>query len=425
MSVIDLGELSRTAEPVRPSRPPRPVGRPLPVALVALLALLSLAGAAPGPPRPARLAVPAIAETGPLVAGDLLVLPVPITTASGTLRELTAVGLADGRIRWRSPLPVGHQPVVLAEVGGDVVVTADPGGEPVSAVLDRASGRVRWRQAGVAVPTGDGGLLLEDAEPDRIAVRGVDVGSGATRWSAVIGPGTIGYRHDDRGITQIVLVTHSGRVEVRDRDTGRLAVAFRVPPARGSVHDTTRVAGDMLLIDGDQGQLAGYGLDTGSLRWQVPFDPDTSFAQACGDAICVGQPPGVRVYDPATGRLRWVDDRWYPAWLVDGRLLAVSYDGERESFGLLDPATGRVLAALGPWQLVASKVSGGRLVERPLLVTRAVSGGRQLLGELDVGTGEVRARDVLPGGWELCSHRGRTLVCRRSNGEFGVWRLGG
>ncbi|MEU5940037.1 PQQ-binding-like beta-propeller repeat protein [Micromonospora sp. NPDC047548] len=424
MSVIDLGELGRAAEPVRPSRPPRPVGRPLRLALVALLALLSLAGAAPGSPQPARLAVPAGPEPGHLVAGDLLVLAVPTSASSGTVQELTAVGLADGRTRWRSPLPVGHLSV-LAEVGGGVVVTSDSGGDPVSALLDRASGRVRWRQPGFAVPTGDGGLLLEDGAPERIAVRGVDVGSGATRWSVAIGRGTLGYRYDDQGIAQIVLVTHSGRVEVRDPDTGRLAVAFRVPPARGPAHDTTRVAGDMLLVDGDQGQLAGYDLDTGSLRWQVPFDPATSFARACGDAICLEQPPGVRVLDPTTGRLRWADDRWRPAWLVDGSLLAISYDRERESFGLLDPATGRVLTALGPWQLVGSEVWGGRLVERPLLVTRAVSGGRQLLGDLDVGTGEVRIRDVLPGGWAFCSHRGRTLVCWRSNGEFGVWRLGG
>ncbi|GAB3173486.1 outer membrane protein assembly factor BamB [Micromonospora palomenae] len=423
MTVIDLGEVGHDVEPVRPPRPPRPVGRPVRLALVALLALLGLAAAAPGSPPPVRVAVPAGPDPGQLVGDDLFVRSVPTAALMG--RELTAVGLEDGRIRWRSPVPAGHHLVVLTEVGGDVAVTSDPGGEPVSAVLDHTDGRVRWRQPGVAVPTGDGGLLLEDAEPDRVAVRGVDVASGSPRWSAAIGPGAIGYRYDDRGITQIVLVAHDGRVEVRDRITGQLRRTFRIPPARGPMRETVQVVGDALLTDAGSGQVAAYHLDTGDLRWRRPLDPAAPFVQACGDAVCLGQRSGVRVLDLTTGRLRWADDRWSPLWLVDDRLLAVNSGGGPETFALLDPATGRVRSELGPWQIVGADTSGGRLVGRPLLVTRAVSGGRQLLGELDVGTGEVRPRDVLPGGWEFCTHRGRTVVCWRANGEQGVWRLGG
>ncbi|MEH0826344.1 MULTISPECIES: outer membrane protein assembly factor BamB family protein [unclassified Micromonospora] len=424
MTVIDLGELGRADEPVRSPRPPRSVGRPLRVALVALLALLALAGAVPGPPPPVRLAVPAGPDPGQLLS-DLLVLAVPTSAASG--RELVAVELTDGRIRWRSPLPAGHQLVLLTEVGGDVVVTSDPGGEPESALLDKHSGRVRWRQPGVAVPTGDGGLLMEGAEPDRIAVRSVDVGSGAVRWSAAIGAGTLGYRYDDRGIAQVVLVTDAGRVEVRDEDTGRLRRAFQVPPSRGPFADNIQVAGDVLLTDGGPGQVAAYGLDTGDLRWRTPVDPVNPFARACGDGICVTERTGARVLDPSTGRVRWTDDRWYPAWPVGDHLLAIGpgTGGGPESFALLDPATGRVRAELGPWQPISSEVAGRRLVERRILAVRPVSGGRMLLGELDLGTGEVRPLDVLPGGWEFCVHRGRAVTCWGKPGELGLWRLPG
>lgn len=425
MTVIDLGELGHVDEPTRSPRPPRSVGRPLRLALVALLALVSLAGAASGPPPPVRLAVPSGPEPGQLLS-DLLVRAVPSSAGSG--RELVAVQLADGRVRWRSPLPAGHQLVRLAEVGGDVVVTSDPGGEPESALLDQRSGQVRWRQPGAAVATADGGLLLEDVDLNRIAVRGVDPDSGAVRWSAVIGPGTFGYRYDGRDVAQIVLITNAGRVEVRDPDTGRLRRAFQVPPSRGPFPDNTQVAGDVLLTDGGPGQVAAYGLDSGELRWRTPVDPTNPFARACGGGICVAQgATGTRVLDPDTGRVRWTGDRWSPAWPVGDHLLAIGpgTGGERESFALLDPATGRVRAELGPWQPISSEVMGGGLVERSILMVRPLSGGRMLLGELNLGTREVRSLDVLPGGWEYCTHRARAVVCWGAGGDVGLWRLPG
>ncbi|MGK5443034.1 PQQ-binding-like beta-propeller repeat protein [Micromonospora sp. URMC 105] len=425
MTVIDLGELGRADEQTPSPRPPRSGGRPLRLALVALLALLSLAGAVPGPRPPVRLAVPAGPEPGQLLS-DLLVRAVPTSAASA--RELVAVGLADGRVRWRSPLPAGHQLALVDEVGGNVVVTSDPGGEPESALLDHDSGRVRWRQPGVAVPTRDGGLLLEKMEPDRIRVRGVDPGSGAVRWSATAGAGTLGYRYDDRGVAQVVLITNAGRVEVRDSDTGRLGSAFQVPPARGPAADYTQVAGDVLLTDGGPGQVAAYDLDTGDLRWRTPVDPANPFARACGGGICVAQgDTGTRVLDPSTGRVRWTDDRWSPAWPLGDQLLAIGSGpgGDRESFALLDPATGRMRVELGPWQPISTEVAGGRLVEGRMLTVRPLSGGRMLLGELDLGTGEVRPLDVLPGGWDFCTHRGRAVTCWGAKSELGLWRLPG
>ncbi|MFJ6197063.1 PQQ-binding-like beta-propeller repeat protein [Micromonospora sp. NPDC092111] len=421
MTVIDLGELGHDELVDLPPRPPRPVGRQLRAALLTVLVLLTVAAAAPAPARLARIPVPDLPEPAHLVVGDLLVLTGPRTLAP-TAGQLTAVDLADGRIRWRAPLPDNQQLVVLDEVGDDMVVSTDPGGEPVTMLLDHADGRVRWRQPGSAVSTGNGGLLLEDVEVDGVTVRGVDPASGAVRWSVGTGAATPGYRAGARGIEELVLVTAAGRVEVYDVDTGVRRLTFAVPPAHGDSRELAQVAGDVLLVDEEPGRAAGYDLDTGRRRWVTPLVPHlgTPFAYSCGDAVCLGAPSGARVLDPVTGRLRWAADDWAPLFTVGDWLLGARADGQqRESFALLDPATGRVHADLGGWRLVQGRPG------TTVFVTRPLAGGRQLLAELDVGSGALRVRDVLPERWELCSHHADVLVCWRRGDSLGVWRLPG
>ncbi|MFJ8685084.1 outer membrane protein assembly factor BamB family protein [Micromonospora wenchangensis] len=422
MTVIDLGEVGHHDEPTPPpARRPRgrrSAGHPAAVALTALLLLLTLAGAAPGPPRLTPVPVPDVPEPSHLIVGGLLVLAYPSALSPAGSRQLTAIDLTDGRVRWETSLSPRHQLVVLEGVGDDVVVTTDPGGEPVSMVLDHVDGRARWRQPGVAVPTADGGLLLEDLHVDRVAVRGVEPATGAARWTVTAGAATVGYRPGERGVAELVVVTSAGQAEAYDVDTGVRRLAFPVPPARGDHHHVAQPVGDLLLVDGEPGRLAGYDLASGRRRWDTPVPtPDGWSVRSCGDAVCLGESFGTRVLDPVTGRVRWTSDWWAPVASVAGRMVGVSADG-RQGLALLDAATGRAVAELGRWELVYQW--------RPtdaLLVVRPVGGGRQLLAELNPTDGTLRVRDVLPGRWEACWRRQGVLVCWRQRDSIGVWRM--
>ncbi|WKU04832.1 PQQ-binding-like beta-propeller repeat protein [Micromonospora sp. HUAS LYJ1] len=422
MTVIDLGEVGHhddpTPPPARRSRARRSAGHPAAVALTALLLLLTLAGAAPGPTRLTPVPVPDVPEPSHLIVGGLLVLAYPSALAPAGSRQLTAIDLADGRIRWETSLSPRHQLVVLDGVGDDVVVTTDPGGEPVSMVLDHVDGRTRWRQPGVAVPTADGGLLLEDVHVDRVAVRGVEPATGAVRWTVTAGAATVGYRAGERGVAELVVVTSAGRAEAYDVGTGVRRLAFPVPPARSDHHHVAQPVGDLLLVDGEPGRLAGYDLASGRRRWDAPVSTrDAWSVHPCGDAVCLDESSGTEVLDPVTGRVRWTSDRWSPVASVAGRLVGVNADGPPR-LALLDAATGRAVAELGRWELVHQWPPIVRL-----LAVRPATGDRQLLAELDPADGTLRVRDVLPGRWDACWRSQGVLVCWRQRNSLGVWRM--
>ncbi|MEH0936513.1 outer membrane protein assembly factor BamB family protein [Micromonospora psammae] len=416
MTVIDLGERSHDTEP-DPPPPPPPVGRQLRAALVALLTLLALGAAAPAPARAVRIPVPATSQPGSLVAAGLLILVGERVAGPDGPPQLIAVDVTDGRSRWRLPLPDAAPVSVLERLGDDVVVTVESDEGPTTLLIDPTAGRVRWRRAGTATPTGDGGLLLSAAGPG--AVHGVDPGSGAVRWSVASGADTVQYRYDARTVDAFVLVAVTGRIQVYDASTGERRAAFTIPPPRPGGYESTQVVGDLLLVVGEPDRVAAYGLDDGALRWEAPLDPTAPITNDCGDAICLGQPSRARVIDPATGRVRWTADGWAPLTLVGDRLLAGGPEGARQQYALLDPATGRVLAELGRWQPV------GELRGKRLLVTRLLPRNRQLLAELELATGEVRVRHVLPGWSGSCDYADRVLHCLTEGGQIRAWRLPG
>lgn len=389
----------------------------MPVVLVGLFLLLTMAGAAPGPTRLVPVPVPDVPEPSHLIVGDLLVLAYPSALAPAGSRQLIAVDLTDGRVRWQVSLSPRHQLLVLDRVGDDVAITTDPGGEPVSMVLDHVDGRARWRQPGRAVPTRDGGLLLEDVHVDRVVVRGVDPATGAVRWTATAGAATVGYRTSARGIEELVLVTSAGLAEAYDVGTGVRRLAFPVPPARGD-HHLAEPVGELLLVGGEPDLLAGYDLGSGRRRWDTT-SPGGGAARTCGDAVCLDTPSGTRLLDPATGRVRWSTGRWFPVESVGDRMVAVSVD-RPERLALLDPATGRAVAELGGWNLVDRSPPTA-----PYLAIRPVAGERRLLAALDPAGGTPRLVDVLPGAWDRCSLDQGVLVCWRQRNSIGVWRLPG
>ncbi|MFG2055122.1 PQQ-binding-like beta-propeller repeat protein [Micromonospora sp. NPDC048930] len=421
--VIELGEMphGEEAEPPRaPRRPPAPVAR---VVGLCLVALLTLAGAAPAAGRPPGTPVSAPqGATFLIVAGRLVVADGP-GTVGGWGRVVTGHRLPDGQPQWRFVLPTGDHVLGLSTMAGLLLVTSSPAGagDTITTVLDPASGVVRWRESGYPVPTQPGGILFETPRADGTGtIRSVDPGSGRVRWSLPMPGNGVAYREGDRGVSEVVLVSADGRVAVHDAGSGALRRTGRVPPAGDRVsYRFTQVVADLLLVDGSPGSVTAYGLDRLDRRWSVPVPARVAawFADCAGVVCLQGQLPGIRAYDPATGRQLWADEHWLGAIPIGDRLLAAAPAvGLEVELAVLDPGTGRTAARLGRWRLAGRDRSAPRQ-----LGFRRLPGDRTLVGELDVLAGQARIRAVLPGSWDECADAGSALVCLRPSGGLVVW----
>ncbi|NES12916.1 MULTISPECIES: PQQ-binding-like beta-propeller repeat protein [Micromonospora] len=433
--LIELGEMPHGDEadpPAGPRRPPAPAVR---VVALGLVALLTLAGAVPAPRQPPGAPVPAPpGATFLIVAGRLVVADGP-GTVGGSGRVVTGHRLPDGQQRWRFLLPAGDHVLGLGTLAGLLLVTSSPAGagDTVTVVLDPESGAERWRQSGYPAQTQAGGLLFETPRADGSGtIRSVDPATGRARWSLPLPGNGVAYRDGDHGVTEIVLVSADGRVAVYDAGSGALRRTGRVPPAIDRVsYRFTQVVADLLLVDGadDAGPaspppsrelnpVTAYGLDRLERRWTVPVPARVPawFADCAGVVCLQGQLPGLRVYDPVTGRQLWSDEHWLGATPVGDRLLAAAPAvGLEVELAALDPVTGRVLARFGRWRL-----AGDRSASRQLGLRR-LPGDRTLVATLDVPAGQVRIRAVLPGSWDECADAGTALVCLRPAGGLVVW----
>ncbi|SBT53658.1 outer membrane protein assembly factor BamB family protein [Micromonospora auratinigra] len=435
MTVIELGERPRGGSDEPPDEAPRPPGVGLRLVALCVVALLTLAGSAPAAYRRPGRAVPAPQGASFLVvAGRLVVADGPGTVGGGG-RVVTGHRLPDGRLLWRFVLPVGDHVLGLSTVAGLLLVTSSPAGagDTLSTVLDPGSGVLRWRGPGYPVPTQSGGLLFETPRADGTGtIRSVDPASGQTRWSLPLPGPVAAYRNGDRGVVEIVLVTPDGRVSVHDAGSGALRQEGRVFRADDRAGGrSVQVVGDLLLVGGTADTdppprgdpppetVVAYGLDRLDRRWSVPVPTRAgTWFSDCGRVVCLhDQLPGVRAFDPATGRQLWTDERWLGVSPVGDRLLAAApADGPELDRVALDPGTGRVVTRFGRWRLAGGDDAGALQ-----LGLRRLPTDRTLVGTLDVATGRTRLRAVLPGSWDGCVDAGTQLVCLRPSGGLVVW----
>ncbi|RGC70192.1 PQQ enzyme repeat protein [Micromonospora sp. MW-13] len=427
MTVIDLGELRGAVEP-EPPRPPRAVGRPLRVALAGAVALLTLAASAPVA-RPVSAVVPGGPGVEVFLIGDRMYVVEQVAAGSDGTREVAAYTTPAGpggslRPLWHTTAPGGTGPFQVREHGGFVLLTGGPDGRATeTVVVDLATGRQRWRQPGFPAPTVDGGLLLLGGGDDETAgsVHVVDLASGRARWSAPATPGLMAERRRGAETDRVVLISGSGRTEVRDAGSGAVLVAREAGPA-GRGYPSANVVGDLLLVtvedSVDAGRVTAYGLDALDRRWELDL---SAYVTWCGDLLCAAvRDVGVSALDPATGRTRWANPRW--PWFVaapGGRLLAAAPGSAAAlEFAVLDAATGRTVAELGRWELVDNQAP-----DEPRFGVRQTREGGLLVAELDPARAVARRLDVLPDAAGECRSAGRGLVCRRPGGTYGWWRL--
>ncbi|GLY21335.1 PQQ-binding-like beta-propeller repeat protein [Micromonospora sp. NBRC 101691] len=428
MALIDLGEVRDDPEPAVGRRPGVP--RPWRVALVLGLVLVTLAGAAPAPRR-VSVTVPGRAGAEAYLVGDQLVVVGPRSGGVPDDRELTAYDLPDDgraasstlRARWRRTVPDAPRIWPMAADAGVLLVTSTVGGREstLTVALETETGRERWRQPGSPMLTEGGRVLLTvPGGEDGHSVRVVDPATGAVHWSVSGAPDRTDYRFAERGIDRLVWTRPSGRIEVRDADSGRVLADGPVHPGPSDVDMGGQVVDDLLLaVRMDPPTLTAYGLDRLDRRWTVDL-PSVAYVTPCGALLCSWeQAGGMRTLDRATGRTVWHDPRWMAGFPVGDRLVATtSVSPVREKVVLLDLATGRELANLGSWNGLQTPVEGG-----PPVASREIRDRGLLVAEFDVVRGRPRILDVLPGSYGDCRFYPELLLCQQWDGSFRLWWL--
>ncbi|MFF0653808.1 PQQ-binding-like beta-propeller repeat protein [Micromonospora tulbaghiae] len=417
MTVIDLGEMRDDASPGPALRPPRAVGRPFRSLVVLLVTLLTLTAAAP-PRGPVQWTLPGGLGSAVFVSGDVVYVVRPDRGAAGGGRELVAY--RGDRERWRSPLPGAGTAVSVWEQDGRVMVVGRSGDDTdwETVTYDAATGADAWRRRGIAFAVGRVLLMQSAASDTSPSITGVDPAGGRTLWTVPM-TGALGFDFGRPGAERMVLSPATGQTVVVDARTGARLVARDLYPVRRPGPRRFQIARGLLLEIRDAGGvIEAYDLDTLRRRWTVE-QKLVGYVDSCAALLCaVRQAGGMTALDPATGAVRWTVDRWAGAAAArDGRLLVGALDTDADGgLAVLGQDDGHLVADLGGWTLVPQHESGG-----PLLATRPLGGGRQLLAELNLSGDPPRDRGVLTG--TDCTTGVTLLVCRRPGGDFVVRRL--
>jgi outer membrane protein assembly factor BamB len=170
-----------------------------------------------------------------------------VTAFLGVGGELVAIGLGDGRERWRTTVAGSGDVGTPAIAGGLVYASTGIGGDPADAgvaVLDAATGAIRWRyaspaQAGVYTPAVSGGRAF------------------------VLG--------------------HDGLLVALDATTGTTLWTTRF---ESELEALPSVVGDTVYVIGNDGPAAAVDAATGSVRWTVPI-AGVPFAPSVADGFLV------------------------------------------------------------------------------------------------------------------------------------------
>jgi outer membrane protein assembly factor BamB len=433
VAVIDLGEIP--AEQTVDESPAGPwLHRRWTLVVLALgLALATVAGSA-GAPRPLPVAaLAARAGSTIYVAGDRLI--VVERDNVGIYRHVAAYRLADLARLWRVEMPpIGEAyPIVAAD--GSLVLTGQPpeGGLHVIG-LNAATGAVRWRHQAILDGATSGGLILLASErPDPGAapaaepgatgetVRAVNAATGAEVWSVDLPARAMrSYGFDGDYLTVLAVTLPTGRVELRDVDTGNVLRSRSIQwrPADGS-RRYAEIVGDLLLVT-EESTIAAYELDRLDLRWRMPFEmAHFTWPTQCGAAVCLLRDGGALVVvDTSTGRRKWLDPRWSSLLAeVDGYLIASSERADERSVAALDPDTGQVRRDLGRWHEVHSTGA-----DNPVIGIR-YEPTRTLVARLDPASGS-RIIGVLHDTLNRsCWTQSSLLLCWRTGNRLGIWHL--
>lgn len=435
-TLIDLGEIGPEPERELDAGPGWSPARRRLSALLAVLAvaLITLAGAA-GVPRNLALATIPV-DTDDLVyaeGGRYYVVHGGANPGRAALLgpfAVSAYALPDARLLGRWALPIPRVAWMIPLPGGATLLTSEaysPDGAQTVAV-DEVTGRVLWRRSGaypLGVSPARGNVLLWASSDEKDTLVALSPLTGVVRWSYdVPAGGWLSAGYDQDRVTALAVQVPSGRVEIRDPETGqvRATADLWLPRTPGTQPPDLRMQGDLLLVSipgQSPATLVAYDRDRLQRRWSTEVDLTRLSLSLCGDALCVsGHLRGIRMLDVATGQTRWSSDRWQYVRQVGPHLFATRLFGATSETAVLDRATGQVKVRLGDWMVAGEGANGEAIGIRHDPAT-----SRTWFAQLDPVSGSVRvigvAREVI----NDCQIHPGYAVCRRLGGAVGIWHL--
>lgn len=434
MALIELSP--ETPAPTAPSGPPVRAYRRVGL-LVAAILTLALGGAVPAGLTWESLGeVPLGADEEFALAGGRLVtsgftggrLHLSGWSAETPPRRLWQVTNPDGNPDTRYGVTDGTGGLVLLDVRRSTTV------------LDGATGAVRWRsatplrllRAGIGLvsseefrpgteydqASGDPGRLygtttevLHTEPPLRTVLTGVDLATGATRWTVSL-PGSVVTSWTG---AELVVFTSTG-FRVLSPATGETLRETTIPAPAGSGPSQGEVLDGVAVISygdyGAGGRLAVYDLATLQPLWQRDLPSPGANTGSCTGLLCVPEAEALVVLDPRDGQelvRRGADSTLLP--VGDGHAIAVRTDTGREAL-VLDLRTGKTVTSLTDWAGFTVVPGGGGYL--------LTSGDK--IGLLNSAGKTFRLGDV-PGVSGDCEASTELVACR-SGGSVALYRYG-
>jgi hypothetical protein len=433
--LIDLGEVPSGDRPVEVPAPTfrRPVRRIVPAVLAAVL-IAMLTGAARVAPWPEPQIVPSRLGDAAFVRRDRLFVVTPRLDQTET-KIVRSYSLPAGKLLSVSTVPAVTGPIQdVTAVAGTIFMSyqLDAFGTLATVAVAAGTDRELWRRNAevVGVSLADRLVLLRENHFDAGSLHwyGVDLGSGAPRWTLTQPvDGYIAQTDDDSAgfPRRLVSLDVSGRLVVRDSKTSAIVAATRIPvPADWARNGVALWPDRDLILVGDHTTAIAYTLSGLTERWRAPVDLYTSYVGTdCGTVLCLSSPggTGIHVLDRATGRIRWASTRWSYAEQL-GPYLVVHRDGIAAApLEVVDSTTGQVRGDLRRWDTLGPvRPDGGLVALRVDPLT-----GVAWYGVLNRAGPSVRllgrAEHVLGD----CQTSPDVLVCRLQDGSLALWRLAG
>ncbi|MEH1013088.1 PQQ-binding-like beta-propeller repeat protein [Micromonospora sp. CPCC 206060] len=443
MSLIDLGELRGESVPDPGPRPVRRDIRLLRAAGVLVLTLLALSAAVPPQPL-AEAVVPARLGARVHIAGDLLLVADPPDLTGNSDNpppQVIAYRLPQAREVWRqaSPFPTSGEIQGVERVGDLLVLFGGGGHGPEarswSVAVGAADGVARWQFPGGSHGFTAGGLPLfweSDGTTGTETLRAVDPQTGRVRWSLPLPAGvTVTMRPRQDRAESLLAVDLSGKLTTYRADSGERTGTAELPAAGPLLAYRTIVGVHDLLVATDTGgTVTAYGYPGLDRRWSMQLDERQSefHPLPCGRYACTFHLGGMQILDPATGRVLAADQRWQFILAVGDHLLVTSAHELSTSVDpvwVVDPGTSRVVGDLGRWRLPLLAWVGVYEAGEPVIGIRIDPVSRRMLiAELDPTESRARVLGAVQSISGECHTGSGVLVCRRMDGSVGVWPVG-
>jgi outer membrane protein assembly factor BamB len=268
-----------------------------------------------------------VTEATPALDGDVVLV--------GGERGLSALGRADGAVRWHADLP---GPVVAVGLTGTVALAGGDAG--VLTAFDARTGRVRWSVtrsgelwSAPRVDAGSGAVVATWHGGGEPHVEVLDLATGGSRWSAPTAPAAAAPVIAGHGPDALVVVAAGdGRfrasVEARSLATGEVRWQAPVPASFERAVEPVAGRHEVVVVD-HFGTVTALDLADGRTRWHRALGEPvlaTRVALTRSRVVLVTYGGTVTVLGRADGRLVAGTDRRHLAGYPVGGL-AVRWGG--------------------------------------------------------------------------------------------------